>query len=38
MHFDIGLVRWLEKVILVVLPDLLSHARGGQMSAAKIDK
>jgi hypothetical protein len=38
MHFDIGLVRWLEKVILVVLPDLLSPVRGGQMSTAKIDK
>ena len=38
MYFSIGFVPWLEKVILGVLPDLLSQVRGDQMSAAKIYK
>ena len=36
--FDIDLARWLEKVILVVLPDLLSQVRGVQMSGLLISK
>jgi hypothetical protein len=38
VSFDIDLARWLEEVILVVLPDLLSQVQGVQMSGLLISK